>query len=109
MLLFCLLHAQIMMALLLIKVFNGVTQSCARHLCGMFIQEAPQSLAISFACFAHPSASGLVNQVVLIVKQQFGDLEGVYNVALSYEIVSTDNRGATFPDVLSACQLVQHV
>jgi hypothetical protein len=75
-----------MVPLFFVKMFDRVTQERAWHRCGTPIQKAQESLAVPFSSLAQHPSSSLVNQVVVVVNQDLGDLERVSQIALPDKI-----------------------
>jgi hypothetical protein len=92
-------QAPVVFSRLLVQMFAGVAQGGARHGGSMFVQESQQSLSVFFAGFAQPALNGLVDQVVLVLEEQFGDLKGIRHLALADEVRRADDRCAALPDV----------
>jgi len=50
-----------------------------------------------------------MNQVLIVFQQNLSDFESVGYVALPDKIISADNGGAAFPNILRARQPVQNI
>src|ERR687897_1473763 len=87
----------------------GVAEHRARHPRGVFVEEGSQSPAVLLARLAQPAAGGLVYQVLVIVQQDFGDLERVGHVTLPDEVGGGDDGGPALPQAFGARQLVQDI
>ena len=104
-----LLQGHVVVALRRVEVLNGVAQRGARHGCGEPVKELQQSVAVSLAGLAHPTADGLVDQVVLVVDEHLGDPERVRRIVLADEVVRGDDGGSSLIHVLGSCKPVQDV
>ena len=60
-------------------------------------EERSEPQDILFACFANPSADGLVDEVGVVVDEQLGDSERVVQIAAPDKVVRSDDRSASLP------------
>jgi len=70
----------------LVEMLDGVAQHRPWHRCRVGIEKVHQSLAIDVPRGAQSAAHCLVDQIFLILRQQFGDGEGVDYLTLPDEI-----------------------
>ena len=73
------------------------------------IEEVEQVIGVPLAGLAHPSADGLLDQIVIIVDQHLGDRERLRGVALSDEVIRGDDGGSALTHLLGPSQLVEDV
>ena len=85
---------KVVFAFALVEMFDGVAQGRARHGRRVPVEESVQLLRVALARFADPAADGLVDEGVLVVGENVGDIEGVLDVASSDECVRCDDRSA---------------
>ena len=74
------LHPQIALPLLRLIVFQRVAEHYAGHPCGVPVEEGVEGGTVGVGGAEHP-AGGFVDQVLGVVEQQFGDGEGVVELA----------------------------
>jgi len=95
-----------MISRFLVEMFSCISQVCSRHPARMRVEKRQQSLPIALSRFAQPATGCFVNQVMIIIQQQFGELERVIDIAFSDEVPGADDRGPPLPNIFRACESV---
>src|SRR5687768_17004200 len=72
-----LLQIQIVFTQRFVELFDRITQQHARHCGGMFVEEYVQAISVHITRGPQHPASAFVDQVLLIIYQQGGDLERI--------------------------------
>lgn len=103
-----LLFVQIRFSRGLWKFFYGVTEHSSGHLEGVKIEEGKEKLFIdSLSDFAEHSSDSFVDEVVGVVQEKFGELEGVRMLTLFDEVEGGDDGDPSFSEGGRSGELVE--
>src|SRR5215217_9099797 len=92
----------------LFEVFDGVAKGGARHPRCVFVKEVTQGRAVdSLASFAQRPADCLLNKVVLVEQEQLGDLEQVFRLCGTQEVLGADHGNPPLPEERRPREVVQ--
>lgn len=80
-----------------VEMLSCVAQHGARHSTGVFFEERDKPVSVSFASFPEPTADSCVDEVVLVVNQDFSDRTDIVQLALAYKERRCNDCGSTFP------------
>ena len=64
----------------------------------MFLEETFLGRAIALANFPQHPADGLVNQIMVVAKQDLGDCQRIVELTLANVVIGRDDRDAPFPE-----------
>ena len=91
------------------QLFNGVAKHGSGHSGNVSVQEPDEHQFGSFAGFADPACHGFVNQVMVVIHEEFGNLEGVADIALPDEMVGADNGCSAAPTHFLTSQVLYNL
>src|SRR5262249_39888879 len=93
-------HTEVMLALVGRKVLDGVAEHGGRHRVGVRIQEVDKPAALTLADLAQHPANSLLDQVVYVVQQDFGDSERVIKLFVADKLPRADDGNPPLPKVI---------
>ena len=102
------LALQITLSFLLRKFFDGVSQHGAGHFLVMGLQKGFFGLQMAFADFAQHPACGFMDQVLLVEKQDFGNLQCHSKLMPFDKVKGRHDRNSSFPQIFGFSQAVEH-
>ena len=82
------------------QLFNGISKHGTRHLARVLAKKIAKGDFIDFAHFAQHPTGDLVNQIVFMIQEPFGNDQGVDKITLFDEMKRRHHRDPLLPKMI---------